>query len=81
MQLHRLSVLIGNPVDYLFFNIRASFLQSVRILYGRFQESSTDVYFLFTWRSKTQHDFVFAVNSVSPEFFALRLRIWIKNWC
>lgn len=47
-------------------------LQSVRILYGRFRESSVDVCFLFTQSSETQHDIVFAVSCICSEFFALQ---------
>lgn len=71
MQLHRVSVLIWSLIGYFFFCVRASFLQSEN-LYGRFQEFGVDVCFLFTQRSTTQHDFIFAVSSVFLEFFALQ---------
>lgn len=35
-------------------------------------ESGGDVYFLFTQRSKTQCDIVFAVNCIFPGFSALQ---------
>lgn len=69
-QLHCLSVLVRNPIDYFFSIARLLFLQLVRILYGRFQGSG--MYFLFSQRCKTQHDFVFAVRCIFPEFMALR---------
>lgn len=72
VQLHRWSLLIWNPRDFFFPVIRIFFLQSARILYGMCWESSGDVYFLFTQRSKTQCDIVFAVNCIFPEFSALQ---------
>lgn len=68
VQLHCWSVFIWKPIDFFIFNIRVFFLQSARVLYGMCWESGGDVYFLFTQRSKTQCDIVFAVNCIFPGF-------------
>lgn len=77
VQLHCWSVLIWNPINglYFFFLIEVFFLQSGRILYGMYWESSGDVYFPFTQRFKTQCDIVFAANCIFPEFSALQAEL------